>query len=184
MPTKTDLEKIRQAFLGWEFSWKGLLDNRRGEWWLFGQILLVLAHLIKPWPTYDTLNDPWHVIGWVSGGGLLALGVVLASKSLINLGASLSPLPDPKHNNKLITTGAYSRCRHPLYQAMLICSLGVAVLLGSLIHCFLLYLLIWLLKGKAKREERMLKEMFPEYRNYISETPAIYEGISWLDWRN
>jgi len=38
----------------------------------------------------------------------------------------------------LVTEGAYGRCRHPLYQSLLICSLGVAIALGSVLHLGLL----------------------------------------------
>ncbi|MBM5828259.1 MAG: S-isoprenylcysteine methyltransferase, partial [Cyanobacteria bacterium M_surface_7_m2_040] len=34
----------------WGFSWVGWRDNRRGEWWLAAQLLLIAAHLLPPWP--------------------------------------------------------------------------------------------------------------------------------------
>ena len=33
-------------FSDWGFSWSGWLDNRRGEWWLLAQLLLITAHLL------------------------------------------------------------------------------------------------------------------------------------------
>jgi hypothetical protein len=32
-------------FSGWGLSWAGWLDNRRGEWWLAAQLVLIAAHL-------------------------------------------------------------------------------------------------------------------------------------------
>jgi protein-S-isoprenylcysteine O-methyltransferase Ste14 len=92
-------------------------------------------------------------------------------------------LPDPKPGAALITSGAYGRCRHPLYQAILLCSLGVALALGSLLHLALLLGLCAVLGGKARREERQLLALHPEYSAYRAATPAIVPGFPWLDWR-
>jgi protein-S-isoprenylcysteine O-methyltransferase Ste14 len=62
------------------------------------------------------------------------IGLVIAAQGALNLGDSLSPLPEPMPGASLVTEGAYSRCRHPLYQSLLLCSLGVTLALGSL-HC-------------------------------------------------
>ena len=37
-------------FSDWGFSWGGWLDNRRGEWWLLAQLLLITAHLLPVRP--------------------------------------------------------------------------------------------------------------------------------------
>jgi protein-S-isoprenylcysteine O-methyltransferase Ste14 len=83
----------------------------------------------------------------------------------------------------LVTQGAYGRCRHPLYQAILLCSLGVTLALGSLLHLALLLGLCAVLGGKARREERQLVLVHPEYSVYRLRTPAIIPGLPWLDWR-
>ena len=66
------------------------------------------------------------------------VGLALAAQAFWRLGPSLTPLPDPKPGAALITRGAYARCRHPLYQAVLLCSLGVVLSFGSLLHLALL----------------------------------------------
>ena len=82
-----------------------------------------------------------------------------------------------------MTTGAYGRCRHPLYQAILLCSLGVVLALGSLLHLALLLGLCAVLGGKARREERQLSQIHPGYAAYRAQVPAILPGLPWLDWR-
>jgi protein-S-isoprenylcysteine O-methyltransferase Ste14 len=82
-----------------------------------------------------------------------------------------------------VTSGAYARCRHPLYQAILLCSLGVTLALGSLLHLALLLALCAVLGGKARREERQLLTMHRGYAIYRATTPAILPGLPWLDWR-
>ena len=171
-------------FSGWGFSWGGWLDNRRGEWWLIGQLLLIAAHLLPAWPGPALVGLetwPWQL--HLLGAGLLITGVLLALQAFVNLGSSLSPLPEPKHGNQLVCRGAYERCRHPMYQAVLICSLGVVTSLGSLLHLLLLLLLALVLGGKARREERVMVTLHPNYDGYRKDTAAIVPKLPWLDWR-
>lgn len=166
----------------WGFSWAGLRDNRRGEWWLIAQMALITAHLLPPWPAPLQLGIVWPLAMRVLGWSGFALGLVLAAQGAFNLGASLTPLPEPMPGAALITTGAYGRCRHPLYQAVLVCSLGVVVALGSLLHLGLLLALAVVLSCKARREERRLLELHPDYGAYRAATPAIIPALPGLDW--
>ena len=172
-------------FSGWGLSWGGWLDNRRGEWWLLAQILLITAHLLPPWPTVAVWGmEIWPRPVFIVGVLVLLGGVVVAAQAFAALGSSLSALPEAKQGNRLIRQGPYQRCRHPMYQAVLLCSLGLALAIGSLLHLLLLLGLVAVLGGKARREERSLLELHPNYSAYRSSTPAIAAGLAWLDWRN
>jgi protein-S-isoprenylcysteine O-methyltransferase Ste14 len=114
---------------------------------------------------------------------LLAFGLIRAVQALLSLGASLSPLPVPKQHNQLIRTGVYSHCRHPMYQAVLLCSLGVVVATGSLVHLGLFLSLALVLRGKARFEELALRQLHPDYVAYAVTTPAIVRDCPGLDWR-
>jgi len=201
-PTSTPSPK--SPLEGWQLSWGGWLDNRHGEWWLLAQLALIAAHVLPPWPAPGSWGFAWplpialagavlFVVGlahaWplpvaVAGAVLLVLGLLLAAQAFWRLGVNLTPLPDPKPGAELVTSGAYGRCRHPLYQAVLLCSLGVVLALGSLLHLALLLGLCAVLGGKARREERMLLRLHPEYAVYRAATPAIIPGLPWLDWRS
>lgn len=170
-------------FSGWGLSWGGWFDNRHGEWWLLAQVGLIAAHLLPPWPAPGAWGYAWPLPLAAAGALVLLLGLVLAALAFGGLGASLTPLPDPKPGAALVTGGPYRRCRHPLYQAILLCSLGVAVALGSLLHLALLLALAGVLGGKARREERQLLLCHPDYSAYRLVTPAIVPGLPWLDWR-
>ena len=167
----------------WGMSWGGWFDNRHGEWWLLAQLALIAAHLIPSWPRHSDPASPWPMGLVILGGVLVVGGLGLAAQAFWQLGPSLSPLPEPMPGAPLVTTGAYSRCRHPLYQAVLICSLGVSLALGSGMHLVLFVALVALLGGKARREERSLDKAHPDYVAYRSATPAIIPGLPWLDWR-
>jgi protein-S-isoprenylcysteine O-methyltransferase Ste14 len=167
----------------WGFTREGLRDNRRGEWWLLAQGALIAAHLLPPTPPPSAFGLAWPPALRPLGWGVFALGLALAGQAALNLGASLTPLPEPMRDAALVTSGAYSRCRHPLYQAVVLCSLGVTLALGSLLHLILLLSLSAVLNGKAHREERRLLELHPDYATYRANTPAILPGVPGLDWR-
>lgn len=167
----------------WGFSWEGLRDNRRGEWWLLAQILLIVAQLLPPVPAPLRLGINWPLPLQLMGWSLLVIGLLLAMRAFWTLGASLTPLPEPMPGAALITSGSYGRCRHPLYQALLLCCLGMVVALGSLLHLVLLLALAVVLVSKARLEESRLLDVHPDYAVYRASTPAILPGVPGLDWR-
>ena len=173
----------RSLLSRWGLSWGGWLDNRRGEWWLLAQLALIAAHLLPPWPAPGSWGYAWPLPLALGGAVLFLLGLVLALQAFLRLGPNLTPLPEPMAGAALVTTGAYARCRHPLYQAILLCSLGVTLALGSLLHLALLLGLCAVLGGKARREERALERVHPDYAAYRVRTPAIIPRCLWLDWR-
>ena len=160
------------------------MDNRRGEWWLLAQLLLITAHLLPVWPTPASFGAaiwPQPLLG--VGLLLLAFGLFQAIAAFRCLRASLSPLPAPKPSNQLIATGAYALCRHPMYRAVLQCSAGVVLATGSLLHLLLLFSLAAVLRGKARFEEKGLRAVHPNYSQYATDTPAIVGWVPGLDWR-
>lgn len=171
---------LQRCLVQWGFSWQGLADNRRGEWWLVAQLALIAAHLLPPAPT---LAMVWPLALRILGWATFTLGLVLAAQAFFNLGPSLTPLPEPMPGAPLITRGAYSRCRHPLYQAILVCSFGVVLALGSLLHLALLLALAVVLRSKARREEQRLVDLHGDYAAYRASTPAILPHVVGLDWR-
>jgi protein-S-isoprenylcysteine O-methyltransferase Ste14 len=167
----------------WGFTLAGWRDNRRGEWWLVAQLLLIAAELLPAWPAPEALGLTWPLVLRLAGAALVVIALAGAARSLLGLGASLSPLPEPMPGAELVTSGPYARCRHPLYRQILLGAAGMALLLGSLLHLALLLTLAAVLGGKARREERSLLALHPGYRAYRAVTPAIVPHLPWLDWR-
>lgn len=166
-PAEDQPSRVAALLSHWGFSRAGLLDNRRGEWWLIAQLVLLTTLLAPPLPplAWVGLSWPWP---WRAGGVmLLLLGAVEALLALRQLGTSLTPLPEPLPEGALVTSGPYARCRHPLYRAILLVGLALAGLLG----------------GKARREERSLLRLHPAYADYQRQTAAILPRLPWLDWR-
>jgi protein-S-isoprenylcysteine O-methyltransferase Ste14 len=177
-------QSLTERLQRWGFSWEGLRDNRHGEWWVLAQLLVIAAHLLPPTPPPSSLGLDWPLPLRIAGIGIFAVGLLLAAQGALSLGDSLSPLPDPIPGAALVTDGAYGRCRHPLYQSLLICSLGVVLALGSLLHLGLLLALVVVLGIKARREEARLCAVHPTYPAYRASTPAIIPFLPWLDWRS
>ena len=101
----------KQAFTGWGLSWDGWFNNRRGEWWLMAQLVLISCHLIPAWPKPAAFGIAWPAAAQIVGLITLTIGLGLAVQGFLKLGPSLSPLPDPKPGADLVTTGVYARCR-------------------------------------------------------------------------
>ena len=158
----------------WGLSWGGWLDNRRGEWWLLGQLVLIAMDIALPaWPLRWSSPQGLMVVGVV----VLIAGLVLAAVAFVQLGSSLTPLPEPMPNAELKAQGLYGFCRHPLYLAVLVCALGMALIKGGVLHPLLLLGLAVLLRGKAKREEQALLRQYPEYGAYQQRVPAFFPGF-------
>ncbi|MBW3042250.1 methyltransferase family protein [Prochlorococcus marinus] len=184
-PNKSSLFKdIKTILSKWGFSKQGLINNSKGEWYLFSQMLLILLHLIPPYPKIENLEFSINAFFIIIGLATSTQGLILVIKAFIDLGANLTPLPYPMNESILIRNNSYKNVRHPLYKGLLILSLGICIFSLSLIHLFLLISLAYILKMKAIKEEERLKIKFPEYKNYIKEVPAIIKIIKYLDWRS
>ena len=177
------IRTIAEMLQRWGFSRGGWLDNRRGEWWLLAQLLLIALDVLLPsWPArwaWPPLLLPWLPF---LGLGLLGGGLLLALLAFLHLGESLTPLPEPMPSVPLKQQGLYGFCRHPLYLAVLICSSGMALIRGGLLHPLLLLALAVLLVGKARREEGALLALHPDFEAYRQRTAAIVPWLPGLDW--
>ena len=176
-------KNIKTILSRWGFSKKGLLNNSKGEWLLFSQIVLILLHLIPPYPEIKNLPFSINTFCIIIGLAISILGLFIVIKAFIDLGENLTPLPYPMKESYLIKNNSYQNVRHPLYKGLLYISLGICIFSLSLIHLSLLISLAYILKIKALKEEERLKIKFPEYKKYIKEVPAIIKTIKYLDWR-
>ncbi len=174
----------RKILSKWGFSKQGLINNSKGEWYLLSQILVILLHLIPPYPKLENIAVSIETLCIIIGLTVSIQGLIIVFKAFIDLGENLTPLPYPMNESSLIKNSSYQNVRHPVYKGLLFISFGICIYSLSLIHLFLLILLAFVLKIKALKEEERLKIKFPEYRKYMKEVSAIMKNIYYLDWRS
>jgi protein-S-isoprenylcysteine O-methyltransferase Ste14 len=140
--------------------------------WVTVQLVLLTAPLVAPAIGKLTFLGPLRPLGLgVCGAGLAVSG--LATWQL-HAGRSLTPLPSPRAEASLLTSGFYRHVRHPVYTGLLIWALGLAIAAASLLH-FLLFALLWaFLTAKAAHEEHLLGQKFSGYADYAARTPRFF----------
>jgi protein-S-isoprenylcysteine O-methyltransferase Ste14 len=111
------------------------------------------------------------LVAVVVGIGVFVASVVSfhrANRTLPNV------IPDPKAQTKLVQTGIYGVVRHPIYTAVLLVTLGIALYHGALGLLALWLLLAVFFWQKSRYEETLLIQKFPEYGAYRRKTGRFW----------
>lgn len=146
----------------------------RGGLWVVAQFALMVAGLVAG-PVWRTPANGWPVP--VLGAALLLLGAWLGLRGKCDLGSQRTPFPRPKPGARLVTTGIYSRLRHPLYAAVIVLGFAWALLWRSWPALAVATVQIFFFHAKARREERWLRERFPEYAAYARRVKRFIPGL-------
>ena len=118
---------------------------------------------------------------WALGVGsvMTALGLWLFYRSHAELGRNWSQSLDVREEHRIIDTGVYGAIRHPMYSAMLLCSLAQLTLLPNYVAGpagFLCMVILCILR--IPREEGMMQEHFGDaYRRYMQNTKRLIPGL-------
>jgi protein-S-isoprenylcysteine O-methyltransferase Ste14 len=113
----------------------------------------------------DVVSASWYYASGVLGFACVALAC---------LGRVWTSVFITGHKDvELVTTGPYSRCRHPLYAGSMLGALGLGLTTRSLLLCVIVVLLIAaLVIYAAACEEQFLADSFPEaFAAYVAATP-------------
>lgn len=114
---------------------------------------------------------------WAGWTGLLvyAGAIWLLWRSHADLGVNFSPVTEIREGQRLVTSGVYSRIRHPIYAAHFIWGLAQPLLLWNWIAGFsMLLTLIPLYLARVGPEEQMMIDRFgDEYRVYLKRTGRL-----------
>jgi protein-S-isoprenylcysteine O-methyltransferase Ste14 len=120
---------------------------------------------------------PVGAILTVVAGALVAAGIVIAVLAGARLGGSLTPSPIPRDSGELTTSGLYRFVRHPIYSALLLAAIGLALRGASVSHVLVLVALIVLISVKARAEESMLFKKYDDYGTYASQVGRFIPGV-------
>jgi protein-S-isoprenylcysteine O-methyltransferase Ste14 len=145
----------------------------RGGGYVLLQFLLLGALIWGPAEVFG--QGRWPVLPGLRLAGVLfaILGVGLLTLSALWLGPALTPFPRPRSAGALVQTGPYAWVRHPIYTGLLLLALGIALWRGSWVTLGIAGLLFGLLDRKSRREERWLRERYPEYTAYQARVPKL-----------
>jgi len=113
------------------------------------------------------------VLSMVLVGGGIVLGMIAGAR----LGGSLTPSPIPRDSGQLETSGVYQLVRHPIYTALLLVGLGLALRGASVWHVVVWVALFALLEVKARAEEAMLMQKYEGYASYASQVGRFFPGV-------
>lgn len=166
-------------FRDWGFStdwWQG----KKGEYWVLGQTILSVGFVLLPVYTPTNLQllaeqNQW--IAWASTLFFCMIAAVLLIGGGLHLGENLTPLPHPKKDSQLVTTGIYSMVRHPLYGGVVFLAIAYGFWQWSLTHLIGAVVLFIFFNLKANREEIWLQDKFNDYGNYRDQVKKL---IPWL----
>jgi len=140
---------------------------------ILGVWLLPLIYVFTPWlRPFDYSLPVWAV--W-AGAGIFAISLSIRLSAQRTLGRQWSATVETPEAHKLVTTGIYSRIRHPIYASLVLWAAAQPALLQNLVAGWggaVAVALIWLLR--VPNEERvMLEEFGSEYRVYMARTGRL-----------
>jgi protein-S-isoprenylcysteine O-methyltransferase Ste14 len=128
---------------------------------------------ILPW------LSPAAIAAYVAIVLLMGGAIALFASSSIALGKNWSLEARTLDDHDLIRTGPYARIRHPIYLAMLMFLLGLAVALGHYAQ-LLIAIPIFVVGTRIRTdaEDRLLEQSFGDaFRQYRNSTPALFPKI-------
>ena len=133
---------------------------------VFLQFLIIFLHFFQ----WKLLSKEQIIqvnpISYFLGILIIIIATIFLLVAIKDLGRNLSPLPIPKTDSTLITTGIYRFTRHPMYYSLIIISFGVFLTKLSIYYLCLTISLSLLIKFKILLEEQYLKNKFKKYFLY------------------
>ncbi len=142
----------------------------RGGLWVLGQSVLMFGviGLAVRFP-----GDWTQFALMIPGLILFALGGIIGLAGVLVLKTNRTPFPKPGDGSQLVQRGVYAQMRHPLYTSVMLVSLGWALLWQSWPAGLAALAFIPFFASKARREERWLRETFPDYVEYERRVPRF-----------
>lgn len=170
----------------WEFKNKKIraVESREratGRFYLLlvftGSTTLPLLYLLTPW-----MNFADYPISAIQGGlGTVVgiVGILLFWKSHLDLGRQFSPTLEMKESHTLVSTGIYSKIRHPMYTAVFANATAQLLLIGNWVvgPSFLIAFTVLYLFRINYEEKMMLDHFGSAYAEYQHRTNRLFPAL-------
>ena len=109
---------------------------------------------------------------------LCAIGAALGIWTLcFNKIGNFSVYPEIKTHAKLITNGPYHYIRHPMYSALILMMIGIALYNYHYLNAIGVFMVTLAVINKANEEEKLLLIKFSEYESYQLKTQRFIPNI-------
>jgi len=130
-------------------------------------------------PAFSFAEYPLGTGPFIGGVMCLVIGLWLFYRSHADLGTNWSITLEVREQHRLITRGVYRRIRHPMYLALVLYSVGQALVIPNWVAGPAnLIVFATLLALRVRAEERMMGEAFgDEYAVYSARTKRLVPGV-------
>lgn len=163
------IKKIMEGKLGNAYKWYRLAYTVIS---LIFFLAIMIQALLIPKTVLIPKTDLTNYLGYMFAG----FGTIIATKTSksYSLKRFLGFKTAEKENHELVTSGLYSKVRHPLYAGLVLIFLGYFLFAGTVsaaVHfgCLVLYLPI----GIYFEEKNLVIQFGEAYQQYKEEVPAI-----------
>jgi protein-S-isoprenylcysteine O-methyltransferase Ste14 len=114
----------------------------------------------------------------ILGTAMIVLGCAANIKGRFNLGRNWANQIKIYEKHTLVQTGMYAIVRHPLYTSIILMLYGGCVVYRNIL-AFTAVTLIFIpfMYYRAKQEEAMLWQSFPQYEEYMGKTGMLFPRI-------
>jgi protein-S-isoprenylcysteine O-methyltransferase Ste14 len=146
-------------------------------------VRVILGFILFGWLILYAFNPSWMDVlsvpfpGWLrwAGFGLGLISILFWTWTQVALGKEWSPQLQLRKEHHIVTTGPYSRIRHPLYTAMFGYGIGIALVTANWFFIFFAVAMIAGLFARVPKEEQMMIENFgEEYQAYMQRTGRFF----------
>jgi protein-S-isoprenylcysteine O-methyltransferase Ste14 len=146
---------------GWQ-KWLARFVARGGGWVIIQLVLMVAVLALGPMGREGVRWWAAAFLGWV----LVIAGAGFGVAGVLEFDCNRTIFPRPKEHSHLVQRRVYRIVRHPLYTSAILLAAAWAMLWESSAAMAVAGVLAVFLDFKARREERWLREEFPDYAAY------------------
>lgn len=150
----------------------------RGGGWVLAQLTLFALYVLALAGTPGITDGYGLGFARITGVVMVVGAVVVGGWSMVILGGDLSIFPHPVEEARLVDRGPYRLVRHPIYFAVILGALGLALAFLSTAAAIVALVFIPFFMAKTGFEEDRLVEQVAGYRDYRSAIP--YRIIPWV----
>jgi len=159
-------------------------ESRRGRLEVLLLALMMIGTMLLPLvfmatPLLSFADYPLSPVTLGLGCATMLLAAWLFYRSHADLGRNWSMTLQLREEHRLVSSGIYSRIRHPMYAALFAYALAQTLLLANWVAgpaCLAAFTLMFALR--LRPEERMMLERFgQEYEDYRSRTKRLIPGV-------